>query len=346
MSDASNPLETIDPGTELSRPVMQEEDAAQSRVYRVWEDMGLGGNNRFICRGRCITGPSIDNGYLIGTWSFILMPAAAHFAVVTPALVVDDNEPWIQAVAWSSIVFYAVAILFMLLTSLTDPGIIPRRNLQRAVGGEFRHRVAEVTNLPESLREMPGASFASETLEAGPQMTQAQRDGGYKWCETCQVIRPPRAHHCRDCDNCVLRFDHHCPFVGNCIGLRNYGYFVIFLGSLAFFGITFVINVVNYCVIHQHHWLDNIGVRIVMGIVAFFIGIVLLFVVGLAIFHFCLVCRGRTTREVLRPTRGTGGCTLFVGYRGVSLIPRRSMVDVRTPLASAQDASAANRNGD
>jgi len=54
------------------------------------------------------------------------------------------------------------------------------------------------------------------------------------WCDRCSAFRPPRSKHCRTCDICVSRFDHHCNFLNNCVGLDNHRYFLQFCFWIAF----------------------------------------------------------------------------------------------------------------
>jgi hypothetical protein len=59
---------------------------------------------------------------------------------------------------------------------------------------------------------------------------QVKNTGEKRWCNKCDCEKPDRAHHCSICGVCVLRMDHHCPWLASrCIGLRNHKAFFLFL---------------------------------------------------------------------------------------------------------------------
>ena len=49
------------------------------------------------------------------------------------------------------------------------------------------------------------------------------------FCKKCNNPRPLRSHHCRICDKCTLKMDHHCHWIANCVGYYNQKNFYQFL---------------------------------------------------------------------------------------------------------------------
>ena len=51
-------------------------------------------------------------------------------------------------------------------------------------------------------------------------------------CTECKIVRPPRSRHCYYCRRCIYRYDHHCQWINNCVGINNNNPFFFFLFSL------------------------------------------------------------------------------------------------------------------
>ncbi|XP_024931794.3 probable protein S-acyltransferase 4 isoform X2 [Ziziphus jujuba] len=182
--------------------------------------------------------------------------------------------------------------IFLMMTSGRDPGIIPRN-----------------THPPEADEAFNMSTPSTEWIntKAGALKLPRVKDvkvNGYtvkvKFCDTCLLYRPPRASHCSICNNCVQKFDHHCPWVGQCIGLRNYPYFIMFIStSTALCIYVFVFSWIN--ILRKE---ENLGTAIshdilsIILIVYCFISI--WFVGGLTVFHFYLISTNQTTYENFR----------------------------------------------
>eukprot|EP01067_Filipodium_phascolosomae_P002112 Filipodium_phascolosomae@DN2298_c0_g1_i2.p1 len=58
---------------------------------------------------------------------------------------------------------------------------------------------------------------------------ETKNTGERRHCKWCCRYKPDRAHHCRVCRKCILKMDHHCPWIHNCVGYHNYKFFYLVL---------------------------------------------------------------------------------------------------------------------
>ncbi|XP_068634309.1 probable protein S-acyltransferase 14 [Aristolochia californica] len=161
---------------------------------------------------------------LRGLGSIMILLVLSVVSVTYYAVVITNYGPLLSNGGLDSVYAFALLLAFhfllvMLLWSyfsvvLTDPGGVPPN--WRPVLDEERGETLPLTG-PEFAGSQSGAPLPDT---ANPRI---------RGCRKCNQPKPPRCHHCSVCGRCVLKMDHHCVWVVNCVGALNYKYFLLFL---------------------------------------------------------------------------------------------------------------------
>lgn len=102
---------------------------------------------------------------------------------------------------WSSLIFFCILTPSFILSMALEPGFLSKKYDFVDLVSEFIEKEKDLLNL----------------------------------CTYCEVIKSETSFHCLFCGRCTELFDHHCPFINNCLGYRNYRYFLIFIFSYFLF---------------------------------------------------------------------------------------------------------------
>ena len=156
------------------------------------------GKNKFCCNYLGVTGSKYY--HMIFAFLLISIPYLSMLII----LIYTKNIVSITFPIIFTTILYVIELISGIIGGCTDPGILPRQ------GDDFYYN----TNRP-----------LLKTVINGHVVTLT-------FCYSCSLFRPPRTSHCSLCDNCVERFDHHCLWLGTCIGKRNYKYFYLLITCL------------------------------------------------------------------------------------------------------------------
>ncbi|KAJ2124218.1 palmitoyltransferase akr1 [Coemansia sp. RSA 720] len=147
--------------------------------------------------------------FILITWLTRVLP------VTTRGRIDDSPTPTYKLLNMAFMCMFGSCMYYFYQTLFSDPGYIPRKDSIQAAA-------PAVSKLA-----------ATDSLDSD------------HFCFTCFNIRPLRSKHCRFCNRCVARFDHHCPWTYNCVGVNNHRQFVAFLVLLTI-GIIMYIALVGY----------------------------------------------------------------------------------------------------
>lgn len=182
-----------------------------------------------------------------------------------------DSSEVIRGV-WQLVVFHVITSVLVYclgLCLLTDPGSIPD-----GAGWELRSG-----DLPRSVG-----------------LIEKKTTGERRHCKWCLKYKPDRCHHCRICNMCVLRMDHHCPWIYNCIGFRNHKYFFLVL-VYAVLDLTLISTTMFESVWWSTRTDVSISMMLLLSTGETFIMFLLVITGSFLAFHYWLISKAMTTLE-------------------------------------------------
>ncbi|RWS28363.1 uncharacterized protein B4U80_09446, partial [Leptotrombidium deliense] len=160
--------------------------------------------------------------------------------------------------------------------SFSDPGIVPTHKNNSDLRGDTQHSLISPEN--------------------------SCRRAEWSVCSKCETYRPPKAHHCRICQRCIRKMDHHCPWINNCVGELNQKYFLQFLFYVGVLCLQTLASILTEYLKREKHSQSKIIHTVVLLVESLLFGI---FVTAVLTDQFQAIFNSETNIERHKNTKNT-----------------------------------------
>ncbi|KAG9471569.1 hypothetical protein GDO78_014258 [Eleutherodactylus coqui] len=136
--------------------------------------------------------------------------------------------------------------------------------------------------------------------EKEEQETTSQNPGAVRMrrCGYCLLKQPMRARHCKSCQRCVRRYDHHCPWIENCVGEKNHRVFILYL-ALQLLALLWAVRIAWSGFYAAVTWSEWLLANILLLVAFMVIGVCTVVVILLLVSHLYLISCNVTTWEFM-----------------------------------------------
>ena len=196
------------------------------------------------------------------TWVLLLFGSyATSYHVIIPWMGYASNTGKFHLILFN--LCTVIAIFSHYRTMTTDPGAVPRKALPLSNDRE------EIDHEAKRSMQMSGLEKYQKT------------------CKRCRAFKPTRAHHCSICGRCIIKMDHHCPWVNNCVGIGNHKLFIVFLfwvNVVCWYSLILLVGRFTYCWSHSAADKTCFAYNTIMSVIWLFIEALLF-----ALFTSCMM---------------------------------------------------------
>jgi hypothetical protein len=155
------------------------------------------GRRYFCCRGKCSFKPRSVG---LPIYLILFIYNFSHSTYLLYKYI--TTEIYFIIIMSTSFFLFIVQMFQSLYTAFTDPG-------------------AFLPNYRDDKSNNPDTNLMLATVQ--------KQDYFLKLCKTCKIAKDLRVFHCKECGLCILRHDHHCPWLSTCIGIHNNRKFIMLL---------------------------------------------------------------------------------------------------------------------